>query len=103
MAAINDVIDLGAQGDIAIVTVNSPPVDALSERRAARGRALTHRSERFHRTARCGVLRIGGRSLIMPRSPSCGVRRGEARYCMIERPCAIRPRRSGYRCWRGAH
>jgi 3-hydroxyacyl-CoA dehydrogenase len=30
MAAINDVIDLSAQGDIAIVTVNSPPVNALS-------------------------------------------------------------------------
>jgi 3-hydroxyacyl-CoA dehydrogenase len=30
MAAINDVVDLSAQGDIAIVTLNSPPVNALS-------------------------------------------------------------------------
>ena len=30
MAAINAVVDLGKDGDIAIVTVNSPPVNALS-------------------------------------------------------------------------
>jgi 3-hydroxyacyl-CoA dehydrogenase len=30
MAAINDVVDLSNEGDIAVVTVNSPPVNALS-------------------------------------------------------------------------
>ena len=30
MAAINEVIDLSPEGDIAVVTVNSPPVNALS-------------------------------------------------------------------------
>ena len=30
MAAINNVVDLSKDGEIAIVTVNSPPVNALS-------------------------------------------------------------------------
>jgi 3-hydroxyacyl-CoA dehydrogenase len=30
MAAINDVVDLSNEGDIAVITVNSPPVNALS-------------------------------------------------------------------------
>jgi 3-hydroxyacyl-CoA dehydrogenase len=29
MAAVNEVVDLSNEGDIAVVTVNSPPVNAL--------------------------------------------------------------------------
>jgi 3-hydroxyacyl-CoA dehydrogenase len=31
MGAINAVTDLTAQGDVAVLTVNSPPVNALSQ------------------------------------------------------------------------
>ena len=44
MAAINSVVDLSMDGDVAVITVNSPPVNALSNavRQGAQQLGLSH-------------------------------------------------------------
>ena len=83
MAAVNEVVDLSNEGDIAVISVNSPPVNALSANvRDGLKAALAWRDRRYDERlaetlrqplcdqTRDDVGRAGGRERPQQRRPS---------------------------------